>query len=413
MTNLLCADVLETSVTVAIILAMFLLPALMVWLTKKIKFLSNIGAVALCYAIGFIFAVLPIPYDKSLTQTVASVIVAVAIPLILFSINLGGVKKLAKKTIISFLLVIVATVGASTAAYFVATAAGFENAEVLSGMATGLYIGGTPNLYFVGSAMLSGDEATSVMTAANTSDFFVGGVYFLLLLTIVPRIYKRFLDGEHNKNDVPEEEPHEENADDSTEITEDISAMAEEYNYKSIPRDGKSIWRLIGVIALAIGCLAIGAGLNMLITGGLEQTMYLLITVSVLGVAFSFVRPVRNTKGIYQVGQYMILVFSLGLSMSIDISVLVAELLPTLAFFVCTQVACILLHLLLCKIFKIDSGTAIITSTAGVYGPPFITPVANAYGDRKLIAPGIICGAAGYAIGNFLGLGLGLLLRIF
>lgn len=137
-----------------------------------------------------------------------------------------------------------------------------------------------------------------------------------------------------------------------------------------------------------------------------------MVAVSVLGVAVSFLRPVRETKGSYQIGQYLLLIFSMGLSMSIDLKLLVKEILPILAFFACVQVGCIVVHLILCKIFRIDSGTAIITGTAGIYGPPFIAPVANSYGDRSLIAPGIICGTVGLAIGNFVGLGMGLLLGL-
>lgn len=411
------SNALSTAVTVVMLLAMFLLPALMVWLTKKVKFFGIIGAVALCYLLGFVFALLPIPYDKSLTQTVASVLVAVAIPLILFSIDLSGVKKLAKKTLVSYGLVVLATSVVATAAFFIAKSANLENASQLAGMATGLYIGGTPNLYFVGSALLTGENANAVIAAANTSDFFVGGIYFLFLLTIAPRVYKRLLDGkksENKKDDAKNDDEVGAPSDDQVqENAKTEPSVTDEYDYKSIPRDKKSVLRLAGVVGLAVCCLAVGAGLNLLITGGLEQTLYLLISVSVLGVAFSFVKPVRNTKGNYQVGQYLILIFSLGLSMSIDISVLVQEILPTLAFFACTQVSCILLHLLLCKIFKIDSGTAIITSTAGVYGPPFIAPVANAVGDKQLIAPGVICGAVGLALGNFVGLGIGALLGLF
>lgn len=456
MTNLLAlSGTVSTILTVAMILAMFCLPAFIVWLTKKVKFLNTIGAIALCYALGFVFSVMPIPYDKGLTQTVASVIVAVAIPLILFTVDLGGVKKLAKKTILSFSLVIISTVVVSCCAFFVANSAGLQNASQLAGMATGLYIGGTPNLYFVGGALLTGENANTVIAAANTSDFFVGGIYFLLLLTVIPPLYRRLLDGKkgikklktadkrsdtslkkgaqnvdvaqncdaaESERDCAGANKVAEGVDGSANAVADEIADSEEefdtthtaeYDYKSIPKDKKSIWRLIGVVALAVGCLAVGAGLNLLITKGLDQTLYLLITVSVLGVAFSFVKPVRETKGAYQVGQYLLLIFSLGLSMSLDLSVLVKEILPILLFFACTQTACILLHFVLCKIFKIDSGTAIITSTAGIYGPPFIAPVANAAGNKKLIAPGIICGAVGLALGNFIGLGVGALLGIF
>ncbi len=103
----------------------------------------------------------------------------------------------------------------------------------------------------------------------------------------------------------------------------------------------------------------------------------------------------------------------MGLAMSIDVKALASDILPTLAFFACVQTGSILLHLVLCKLFKIDGGTAIITSTAGIYGPPFIAPVANAYGDRKLIAPGIICGTFGLAVGNLIGIGIGSLLGLF
>lgn len=414
MTNLfLASNTLSTILTVVMILAMFCLPAFVVWLTKKVKFLNTVGAIALCYVLGFIFSVIPIPYNKGLTQTVASVIVALAIPMILFTINLGDVKKLAKKTILSFGLVIISTVVISCCACFIANAAGLNNSSQLAGMATGLYIGGTPNLYFVGNALLTGENANVVIAAANTSDFFVGGIYFLLLLTVIPPLYRRLLDGKKGIKNLKGTGSTSKNEAETDHNSEEFDTIhTAEYDYKSIPKD-RSIWRLIGVIGLAVGCLAVGAGLNLLATGGLDQTLYLLITVSVLGVAFSFVKPVRETKGTYQVGQYLLLIFSLGLSMSLDLSVLVKEILPTLLFFACTQTACILLHLILCKIFKIDSGTAIITSTAGVYGPPFIAPVANAAGDKNLIAPGVICGAVGLALGNFIGLGVGALLGIF
>ena len=110
---------------------------------------------------------------------------------------------------------------------------------------------------------------------------------------------------------------------------------------------------------------------------------------------------------------YLILMFSLALSMSIDWSVFLTDILPTLAFFAVAQVCVILLHIFLCWIFRIDGDTAIITSTAGVYGPPFIAPAAKAANRPDLIAPGVICGALGLAIGTLLGFGVGQFLLIF
>ncbi|MCH5160169.1 MAG: DUF819 family protein [Clostridiales bacterium] len=398
-----------TLCTALAIVAMLLVPAFILWLTKKVKLLGFIGAIALCYALGIVISVIPIPIDKGTTEMVASIFVAIAIPLILFSFDIVSVRYLAKKTIISFALVIGSAAVVSVVAFFIANAAGLESASQLSGMTTGLYTGGTPNLIAIGTSLLAPENKESVIAAAQLSDFFVGGVYFLLILTVIKPTYRKILGDKTQKHTTVTENSNDNLAEQSA--TEQNTAS--EYDYKSIPRDKKSIGKLIGVIGLAIGCLAVGVGLELLINGSLDGSLYIILAVSILGIAFSFIKPVRRVKGSYQIGQYLILIFSLGLSMSIDIYKLAIEILPTLLFFACSQVAVILLHLLLCKLFKIDAGTALITSTAGIYGPPFIAPVANAYGDRELIAPGIICGTFGLAIGTLLGLGIGSLLALF
>ncbi|MCH5152573.1 MAG: DUF819 family protein [Clostridiales bacterium] len=405
---------MTTLCTVLAIVAMLAVPAFILWLTKKVKFLNFIGAIALCYALGIVISVIPIPYDKGTTEMIASIFVAIAIPLILFSFDIVSVRYLAKKTIISFALVIASAAVISVAAFFIANAAGLNNASQLSGMTTGLYTGGTPNLIAIGTSLLDEANRDNVIAAAQLSDFFVGGVYFLLILTVIKPIYRKILGDKTPKQvaTVADEVGAEEKATLAEKAATEQNT-AGEYDYKSIPRDKKSIGKLIGVIALAIGCLAVGAGLEILINGSLDGSLFIILAVSILGIAFSFVKPIRRVKGSYQCGQYLILIFSLGLSMSIDIYQLAVEILPTLLFFACSQIAVILLHLLLCKLFKIDAGTALITSTAGIYGPPFIAPVANAYGDRELIAPGIICGTLGLAIGTLLGLGIGSLLALF
>ena len=382
--------------TVIELLVIFLLPAGILRLIKRVSALRTVGAIALCYGCGFLLSLLPVGYDKGLSQTVASVLVAVAIPLILFGFDLRSVKSLAREMLIGYGLqigtaILVACVGA-----VIAVRAGLVTAPSLAGMAVGLYTGGTPNLIAVGNALIPAREAPAVITAANTSDFVVGGIYFLLIVTVIRPVYRRFLGAGHAPDPAPAAE----------------AAAQEEYDYASIPRDRKNVARLAGVCGLAVLCLALGAGLELLINGSLDGSLYIMITVSVLGVAFSFVRPVREVRGSYPLGQYLVLVFSLGLSMSIDLAALAREILPTLAYFACVQTACVLVHLLLCKAFRLDGGTALITSTAGLYGPPFIAPVADAWGDRRLIAPGVICGVTGLMLGNLLGIAAGGLLGI-
>lgn len=386
---------------IAELAVLFLLPAGILRLIRAFPALRHIGAIALCYLCGFLFSLLPIPYDKGLSQTAASVLVAVAIPLILFGFDLRSIRSLAKDMLIGCGLQMASAVVCAALGAVIALRLGLGQAPRLAGMAVGLYTGGTPNLIAVGNALIPASESAEVITAANTSDFFVGGIYFLLILTVVRPLYRRFLGAK-----VPAE------AVGPAEQDRQMTSAQNEYDYASIPRGRRSILRLAAVILLALACLALGAGLELLVNGSLDGSLYIMITVSVLGIVLSFVRPVRQTQGTYQIGQYLVLVFSLGLSMSIDPATLVRAILPTLAYFACVQTACVLLHLLLCRIFRIDGGTALITNTAGIYGPPFIAPVAEAYGDRRLIAPGIICAIFGLVVGNLLGIGIGGLLSL-
>ena len=377
------------------LLVLFLVPAAVIHLSKRYSFVQNIGTITFCYALGFLFSLLPIPYDKSLSETVASVLVALAIPLILFGSDIRQTRHLTKKALFSFILVIISVLVVSTVTAWVGHRHGMENTPALSGMATGLYIGGTPNLFAIGKAFFGKDS--TYINLANIADSIVGSIYFLLLLSVIKTLYSRFLGcGKHDAA-----------------LEETAADMASDCDFRSLLRSKKDIGKLIGVVLLAAACLGIGVLLEILINGNMDGSLYIMVTVSILGILFSFIRPIRETRGTYSVGQYLILVFSLGLSMSIDLDRLITGILPTLLYFSAIQIFSLSLHFILCKIFKIDGGTAIITGVAGIYGPPFVAPVANAYGDKSLIVPGMICGTLGLIIGNLIGIALGSLLAVF
>lgn len=380
---------------IAELLILFLVPAAVIRLSKRYSFVQNIGTITFCYALGFLFSLLPIPYDKSLSETVASVLVALAIPLILFGSDIRQTRHLTKKALFSFILVIISVLVVSTVTAWVGHRHGMENTPALSGMATGLYIGGTPNLFAIGKAFFGKDS--TYINLANIADSIVGSIYFLLLLSVIKTLYSRFLGcGKHDAA-----------------LEEAAADMTSDCDFRSLLRSKKDIGKLIGVVLLAAACLGIGVLLEILINGNMDGSLYIMVTVSILGILFSFIRPIRETRGTYSVGQYLILVFSLGLSMSIDLDRLITGILPTLLYFSAIQIFSLSLHFILCKIFKIDGGTAIITGVAGIYGPPFVAPVANAYGDKSLIVPGMICGTLGLIIGNLIGIALGSLLAVF
>ncbi|MDE7379427.1 MAG: DUF819 family protein [Clostridia bacterium] len=403
---------IDTILTVIAVIAIFALPILIVWLTRKFKILGAIGAIVICYAVGFAFSAIGLSghdYDKGLTTTIAYVLVALSIPLVLFSVDLRSVKTLAKKTVIGYALCIVSAVVVAVVMFFVTRL--FMDGSVtskLAAMTVGLYTGGTPNLNAIGAGLKA---ETSTIAAANLSDSLVGGLYFLLILTVMPKVYNAILNRKNKKAVQP-------TADETPAEIEKTETEAEEekkddYTFGFSIKNKKCVLKLIGAFGLAVGCLGVGALLEFLIEGTVgENLLYILLSVSVGGVALSFITPIREIKGQYSLGSYLILFFSIALAMSIDWTVFLTDILPTLAFFAVAQVSVILLHIILCAIFRVDGETALITSTAGVYGPPFIAPAARACKRTDLIAPGIICASLGLAIGTVLGYGLGLLFML-
>lgn len=377
---------------VLVVLIMVLGPRAMVLLSKRFRILGMLGPVFLCYACGILLSLI-IP-EKKIAMDISEILVPIAIPLILFSADLSSVRKLAKPMLNSFILVAVSVSIVACATYLIFRTL-IPEAYKYAGMIIGLYTGGTPNLMAIGSALSVSD---SHIVLANASDVIVGGTYFLLLISVMPRLTRRFL-----KPFVKTESKADEGY---------IQNLEKTYVPDKEPFSLKLILRHVPIVLLGILSLAIAAGLALLITGKLDVVIIMLV-VTTCGIGFSFIKKVRSAPGSYTVGQYLILMFSLGIGMSFSFSALNKEALLLLAMFATAQFGAVLVHLLLSKACKIDADTSLITSTAGVYGPAFIVPVAEALDNREVVLPGLICGILGYAAGNYLGIGIAIALKFF
>ncbi len=376
---------------VVIVLAIVLGPRLMVLLSSRVKVLGYLGPVFLCYALGFILSL--VLTDTSLAMSIAEILVPVAIPLILFSVDLKSVKRLAKPMLISFLLMMAAVCAMAVIAALVFNTT-IADVYKYSGMMIGLYTGGTPNLMAIGVALSVPDTQ---IVLANTADVVVGGIYFLLLISFMPRLCRRFL-GDFKLGGNSADAALADN-------------MEESFVPEKEPFSFKSILRRVPIVLLGVASLAVAAGLALLITGTLNVVVIMLAVTS-CGVGLSFVKKVREAPGSFAAGQYIILMFSVGIGLSFDFDAINSGSLMFLALFATVQFGTIILHILLGKLCRLDGDTVLITSTAGIYGPAFIVPAANAMKNRQVVLPGLICGILGYAVGNYLGIGAAYLIRL-
>lgn len=376
---------------IIIVIAILLVPRLMVLLSARFKFLSLLGPVFLCYGTGFLLSFIFL--DSKIAMSISEILVPISIPLILFSADLSSYKKLARPVTKSFLLLIISVLFMSTIGFFL-----FNNyvayANKFSGMMTGLYTGGTPNLIAVSMA-LGVDDNTIVI--ANTVDLIVGGFYFFLLVSIIPAFIHKFLPKKKYINSTD-------------------NSLINELENEYIP--GKSFFSFKGLLQrapmllLALLCTIIALLVSLFFTGQLNVLIIILLVTS-FGIGFSFNKKIRNTVNSFSTGQYLIYMFSFAIGLSFSFEKLNLKIIPLLLFFAFVQFGSVILHFILSKINKIDGNITVITSTTGIYGPAFVVPVANSLKDKTVILPGIICGIVGYAIGNFLGIGLSFFLGLF
>ena len=66
-----------------------------------------------------------------------------------------------------------------------------------------------------------------------------------------------------------------------------------------------------------------------------------------LGIACSFIKPVKKAPGSYAMGQYLIYMFSVGIGLSFRTTDLSIRALYMLAFFAMVQFGAIILHFLI------------------------------------------------------------------
>jgi uncharacterized membrane protein len=249
-------------------------------------------------------------------------------------------------------------------------------------MFTGVYIGGTPNLIAIGK-MTQAQEETIVI--AQASDVFNSGIYFLLLLTFAQPLLLKFL---------PSFVPIDNNPRDET------------FHYG---RSGMELgkWEILKGMALAfllaLGVFASSLGISILFSGSIEL-IPVLLSVSTLSIALSFVSKIRNLPKTYEFGEYFICLFCLGLGSQTRFDELISGNFSIFQFDTFIMWSSVLMHFFLSWLFKIDADTTLITSTAGIFGPHFIGPVASVLKNKQIVVSGITTGLVGFALANYIGL---------
>jgi uncharacterized membrane protein len=420
---------------VILVLFYFTFPLLIIYLCNKWSLLKKLGSIVLAYGFGLLLGstgILPEGSDayklallgraaipsaeiqtlithgtisnsdlfinrmKSVQDMIPSIVVPLAFPLLLFSLNLRRWLRFAKKGFISVALALVAGLVMVTTGFFIFKDLIPESWK-LAGMFVGIYTGGTPN--FVALKMALGVNA-DLFVLVNTYDMIVGAGLVLFFVTLAPRIFRvilpAFSDGEINTDDTSQ-------VLEATEDFEDFSGML----------GRKILLPLLKALGLSVVIFAAAGGLSFLLPG-IPQMVVVILSITTFGIIASLFKAINRIEKTFQLGMYLILVFSLTVASMADLRTMFGiNQLNLILFITWCYFGSLILHLILAKIFRIDSDNFLITSAAFIFSPPFVPLVANALKNKDVIVTGITGGIIGYILGNYFGVALAYFLKGF
>ncbi len=359
------------------ILLCLCLPLLVVWLEPRSRLVRWLSPVIICYLLGMALGNQPwLTFSDSLALRSCDVTVALAIPLLLYSVDLKGWLRLARPTVISFLVVMVAAVIAGVAGHLL-LGEGLAESPQMAGMLVGVYIGGTPNMAAVGTALQVKPETFVLLNAA---DMVASFAYLLFILGVAPRLLGLVLPPTPGAGEGGA-------ADDGSERS---------------GRSGLPVGDLARALGLTAVIVAAALGVRAVLPESLRDAVAML-TLTTLSVAAALHPRVRALKGTQRAGQLLLLVFCVAMGLTTDFGELFAGSPHVLAFTGVVLSIAVALHFVLVIPLRIDRDTAIITSVAGIFGPHMVGPVVVSLKNRRVLVSGLASGLLGYAAGNYLG----------
>ncbi len=402
----------------------------------KYSFFKKVGAIVLAYATGILIAnvgILPrgsdafreatigqdrasIPKEEALelvragtlserdlrVNSIAAVqdnmqtaLVPLAIPLILFSLNVRRWLKFSGKGFLSMVLALISVMVIVATGYLIFRHK-VEACDKIGGMLIGLYTGGSVNLASIALA-LKVEPNAFIMT--NTYDMIVGAVVILFFISVGPAFFRLFL---------PPFKGHPGKSGENLDFKEVNDQMAEEFDDFTGMLRKENIRPLLAALGLSIVILGLGLGVSFLFPN-VSLTITVILAITTFGVAASFIPKIRNIRKSFQLGMYFIIAFSIVIASRCDLSVIFqAKYLNLMLFVTYAYFGSLFLHLFLSWIFRISVDDYLITTTGFVYSPPFVPMVAAALKNKDVILTGLATGIIGWILGNYIGVAFGM-----
>lgn len=364
-----------------------LIPAGVIWLCRRFPVLDNIGPIMILYAIGMVIGNLPfMPQEMATLQDmIPNIMVPLAIPMMLFGCTFSRSEaKLQVKILVSgFLSVALAVAGG-----YLLFGHHLAEGTAVGGIISGMYTGGTLNAAAL-QTIFGVESQTFVLI--NSYDIIISFLYFVFLFSVGIRMFRR-LYGERQKSFSDADRAEVEHQIENTKLNPYSGLMTKE-----------GLKQLGYILLVTIVVVAVSAGVALLMPEGWFMVVFILL-LTTLGICCSFIGAVRRLERSYDIGMYLIYIFSLVIATMADFSSLdLVGGANQLAFMTFAVFVSLSLHAIMCRLMKVDADSMVISSVAFINSPPFVPMAVAAMKNKGALVTGLAAGVAGYALGNYFG----------
>ena len=250
--------------TILLALIFCLAPAFVLWLCKKVPFFGKIGPILILYILGVLIGNLPWINEGTygFKDTLTSILIPLALPMMLFAcaITRDSLKGIFRSLIAGLIAIIVSIF----LGYWLFGRHIGPQGPKIAALITGCETGGTINMASI-QAMLGVSEETFVML--NSYDMIVCFLYFIFLLSIGIRLFRKFL-----KKSPASKKTEVDNI--NVEINEQIIERHQNpYKILKTAKGWGQVWRILVAVAI---CVGLAFGLTKLFPKGWFMPVFIL-----------------------------------------------------------------------------------------------------------------------------------------
>lgn len=365
-----------------------LAPAVVLCLCRRFPLLDKLGPIIILYGLGILIGNIAWhPAEMPIMQEVAtSATIPLAIPMMLFGccFTLNEFKQQAKVVFSGFLAAFLAiTVG------YLLFGKHLEEGSEIGGVMSGMYTGGMLNAAALQSIFKINEQSYVMMCSY---DIIISFLYLVFLISVGYKFFRRLYNERVTTNLSQQER-------------EELERQIAEQ--KRNPYEG--LWTKKGVKELA---KIIGTTLLVVIASAAATLPFpdewfmviFILMLSTLGVVCSFFAHIRRLERSFDIGMYLIYIFSIAMASMADFSELnLTDGLYQIYFLSIAVFGSLILHAIICRLLRVDADSMIVSSVSFINSPPFVPMMVVALKNKRVLIVGLGAGIVGYALGNHFG----------